>query len=374
MVYLDYTASTPVTADVEEIYIKALRECYANPSALHSAGVACARMLADARELLAKSVGCAAEEIYFTSGGSESNNAAIFGAARALKRRGSHIVSSLAEHDSVKAPIRALEKEGFEITLVAPEKDGTTDIEKIRAAIRPETVLVSLAAVNNETGAVNDIPKLRAAMSGSAALLHSDCVQLIGKARHTQTVRAADLVSLCSHKLFAPKGSGALIIRGHARPEPLILGGGQERGMRSGTENLPAIVAFADAAARLVSAMPDSLPKAAALNARLREGLSRLGGIEFISGEGAVPHILAVSVTGIPSETLVNFLSSKGIFISAGSACKKGRRSEALAASGLSEKTLASAVRISLSFLTTEREIDALVSAVAEAQKSILHK
>ena len=373
MIYLDYTASTPVTADVEEIYIKALRECYANPSALHSAGVACARRLADARELLAKAVGCAAEEVYFTSGGSESNNAAIFGAARALKRRGSHIVSSLAEHDSVKAPIRALEKEGFDITLVAPEPDGSTDIEKIRAAIRPETILVSLAAVNNETGAVNDIPKLRAAMSGSAALLHSDCVQLIGKARHTQAVRAADLVSLCSHKLFAPKGSGALIIRGHARPEPLILGGGQERGMRSGTENLPAIVAFADAAARLVSAMPDSLPKVAALNTRLREGLDSLGA-DIISGEGAVPHILAFALAGIPSETLVNFLSGEGICISAGSACKKGRRSEALAASGLPERVLNSAVRVSLSYLTTEREVDALLKALAAAKEKILHK
>ena len=374
MIYLDYTASTPVTADVEEIYIKALRECYANPSSVHSAGVAAAKRLAEARELLAKSVGCSAEEVYFTSGGSESNNAAIFGAARALKRRGSHIVSSLAEHDSVKAPLRALEKEGFEVTFVAPERDGSTDVAKIRAAVRPETILVSLAAVNNETGAVNDIPALRAALSATPALLHSDCVQLIGKARHTQTVRAADLVSLCSHKLFAPKGSGALIIRGHARPEPLILGGGQERGMRSGTENLPAIIAFADAAAQLVASMPDSLPKVTALNARLREGLSALGGVEFISGESAVPHILSFAVVGIPSETLVNYLSGEGIFISAGSACKKGRKSEALASTGLPEKVLASAVRVSLSFLTTEREVDALIKAIASAKQNILHK
>ena len=374
MIYLDYTASAPVTADVEEIYIKALRECYANPSSVHSAGVAAAKRLAEARELLAKSVGCSAGEICFTSGGSESNNAALFGAARALKRRGSHIVSSLAEHDSVKAPLRALEKEGFEVTFVAPERDGSTDIAKIRAAVRPETVLVSLAAVNNETGAVNDIPALRAALSAFPTLIHSDCVQLIGKARHTQTVRAADLVSLCSHKLFAPKGAGALIIRGHARPEPLILGGGQESGRRSGTENLPAIIAFADAAARLVSGFAQSQPKVAALNSRLREGLSALGGVEFISGENAVPHILAFAVVGIPSETLVNYLSGEGILISPGSACKKGRKSEALASSGLPEEVLASAVRVSLSFLTTEREVDALVKAVASAKRNILHR
>ena len=374
MIYLDYTASTPVTADVEEIYIKALRECYANPSSVHSAGVAAAKRLAEARELLAKSVGCSAGEICFTSGGSESNNAALFGAARALKRRGSHIVSSLAEHDSVKAPLRTLEKEGFEVTFVAPERDGSTDIAKIRAAVRPETVLVSLAAVNNETGAVNDIPALRSALSAFPTLIHSDCVQLIGKARHTQTVRAADLVSLCSHKLFAPKGAGALIIRGHARPEPLILGGGQESGRRSGTENLPAIIAFADAAARLVSGFAQSQPKVAALNSRLREGLSALGGVEFISGENAVPHILAFAVVGIPSETLVNYLSGEGILISPGSACKKGRKSEALASSGLPEEVLASAVRVSLSFLTTEREVDALVKAVASAKRNILHR
>ena len=374
MIYLDYTASTPVTADVEEIYIKALRECYANPSSVHSAGVAAAKRLADARELLAKSVGCSAGEICFTSGGSESNNAALFGAARALKRRGSHIVSSLAEHDSVKAPLRALEREGFEVTFVAPERDGSTDIAKIRDAVRPETVLVSLAAVNNETGAVNDIPALRAALSAFPTLIHSDCVQLIGKARHTQTVRAADLISLCSHKLFAPKGAGALIIRGHARPEPLILGGGQESGRRSGTENLPAIIAFADAAARLVSGFAQSQPKVAALNSRLREGLSALGGVEFISGENAVPHILAFAVVGIPSETLVNYLSGEGILISPGSACKKGRKSEALASSGLPEEVLASAVRVSLSFLTTEREVDALVKAVASAKRNILHR
>ena len=374
MIYLDYTASTPVTADVEEIYIKALRECYANPSSVHSAGVAAAKRLADARELLAKSVGCSAGEICFTSGGSESNNAALFGAARALKRRGSHIVSSLAEHDSVKAPLRALEREGFEVTFVAPERDGSTDIAKIRDAVRPETVLVSLAAVNNETGAVNDIPALRAALSGFPTLIHSDCVQLIGKARHTPTVRAADLISLCSHKLFAPKGAGALIIRGHARLEPLILGGGQENGRRSGTENLPAVIAFADAAARLVSGFPQSLPKVAALNARLRDGLSELGGVEFISGVNAVPHILSFAVVGIPSETLVNYLSGEGIFIAAGSACKKGRKSEALAASGLPEAVLASAVRVSLSFLTTEREVDALVKAIASAKRNILHR
>lgn len=374
MIYLDYTASTPVTADVEEIYIKALRECYANPSSVHSAGVAAAKRLAEARELLAKSVGCSAGEICFTSGGSESNNAALFGAARALKRRGSHIVSSLAEHDSVKAPLRALEREGFEVTFVAPERDGSTDIAKIRDAVRPETVLVSLAAVNNETGAVNDIPALRAALSAFPTLIHSDCVQLIGKARHTQTVRAADLVSLCSHKLFAPKGAGALIIRGHARPEPLILGGGQESGRRSGTENLPAIIAFADAAARLVSGFAQSQPKVAALNSRLREGLSALGGVEFISGENAVPHILSFAVVGIPSETLVNYLSGEGILISPGSACKKGRKSEALASSGLPEEVLASAVRVSLSFLTTEREVDALVKAVASAKRNILHR
>ena len=374
MIYLDYTASTPVTADVEEIYIKALRECYANPSSVHSAGVAAAKRLAEARELLAKSVGCSAGEICFTSGGSESNNAALFGAARALKRRGSHIVSSLAEHDSVKAPLRALEKEGFEVTFVAPERDGSTDIAKIRAAVRPETVLGSLAAVNNETGAVNDIPALRAALSAFPTLIHSDCVQLIGKARHTQTVRAADLVSLCSHKLFAPKGAGALIIRGHARPEPLILGGGQESGRRSGTENLPAIIAFADAAARLVSGFAQSQPKVAALNSRLREGLSALGGVEFISGENAVPHILSFAVVGIPSETLVNYLSGEGILISPGSACKKGRKSEALASSGLPEDVLASAVRVSLSFLTTEREVDALVKAIASAKRNILHR
>ena len=374
MIYLDYTASTPVTADVESVYIKALRECYANPSSVHSQGVACARRLCEARELLGKAIGVMPEEIFFTSGGSESNNTALFGAARALKRRGRHIVSSLAEHDSVKKPLSALEKEGFEITLVAPEADGHTDIAKIRAAVREDTILVSLAAVNNETGAVNDIPALKAALAGTNALLHSDCVQLIGKAKHIPVFRAADMASLCSHKLFAPKGSGALVIRKNIRTEPLILGGGQENGMRSGTENLPAIIAFADAAARLVAELPASLPKVAALNSHLRERLSALGGVTFISSESAVPHILSFAVDGIPSETLINYLSRLGICISAGSACKKGHRSDALSSLGLPEKVIGSAVRVSLCPLTTTAETDALADGIAEAMQSILHR
>lgn len=374
MIYFDYTASTPVSEEIETSYLTALRENFANPSSVHSAGVASSRKLREARELLAKTLGVSADEIFFTSGGTESNNTALFGAAHALKRRGKHIISSLGEHDSVKAPLRALEKEGFEVTFVTPEANGSTSVEKIRAALRPDTILVSLAAVSNETGAVNDIPSLKRVLSGSNALLHSDCVQLIGKAKHVPVMRAADIISLCSHKLFAPKGSGAIIIRSSAKVEPLILGGGQESGFRSGTENLPAIVAFADAAAKLTADFTATLPKVTALRNRLNGELSRFENVSFISDETCVPHIISLSFVGIPSETLVNFLSREGVCISAGSACKKGRRNETISALGVSDKVAASAVRISLSHLTTEEEIDALIGALTKANNHILRR
>ncbi len=374
MIYFDYTASTPVLDDIEKIYIDTLRNCFANPSSLHSAGVAASKKLCEARQLLADSLGVSADEIYFTSGGTESNNTAIFGVANALKRRGKHIISTLAEHDSVKAPIRALEKQGFEITLLTPESNGAVSPESIRQALRPETILVSVAAVNNETGAINDIPAIKALLAGSNALLHCDCVQLIGKAKHNAVIRAADIISLCSHKLFAPKGSGAIILRRSAKAEPLILGGGQENSFRSGTENLPAIVAFAHAAKTLISSFPESYSRVQKLNDKLRNGLSEISGVTFISDTNCVPHILSLAFTSIPSETLVNFLSREGFCISAGSACKKGRKNEVIASLGLPEKAVNSAVRISLSHLTTEEETDALIEGFKNASKRILRK
>ena len=373
--YLDNAATTAVCPEAAEAALRAMTVCYGNPSSTHAKGREAARLLAASRGEVAEALGCAPEELVFTSCGSESDNWALLAGAEAAKRIGKHVVSSAVEHDAVRKSLDLLEQQGWEVTRLRPDASGAIRVEDVRAALRGDTALVSLMLVNNETGGVTDIAgvarMLRA--EGSRALLHSDAVQGFLKVPFSAKTLGADLISVSGHKIHAPKGVGALYIRSGLRLRPFVVGGSQEGGRRAGTEALPQIAAFG-AAARLAGAhMAENTARMAALKARtlacLRAGIPELQWID-----SAAPHILSISLPGWRSEVLMNFLEAKGIYVSKSSACKKGGRSHVLEAMGLSPRVIDGALRIGLSRYTTSEDIDALCLALREAHDTLAHR
>ena len=374
-IYLDNSATTPVCPQAAAAAERAMTVLYGNPSALHSAGAAAGRLVADARRSLAAALSVQPEEVYFSHSGTLANNTAVFGAALARAKRGRRIVTTSVEHPSVLRCMDALEAQGFEVIRLAPDVSGAVPPAAIAGAVDKNTVLVSMMLVNNETGAVNPVeyiaPAVRAA--GAPALIHIDAIQGFGKLPFRPARIGADLVSVSGHKLHAPKGVGALYVRKGVHIQPYVHGGGQENGLFSGTENVPAIAGFGAA----VQALPPAREQLAGmqrLNLRLRELLSAYPQVEFNSPAGALPYILNLSVRGVPSQVFINFLSSRGIYVSAGSACKKGHRSEVLTQMGLPPERIDSAIRVSMSRLTTEEEIEAFAAAVGEGIKTIRTK
>ena len=373
--YLDNAATTAVCPEAAEAALRAMTVCYGNPSSTHAKGREAARLLAASRGEVAEALGCAPEELVFTSCGSESDNWALLAGAEAAKRIGKHVVSSAVEHDAVRKSLDLLEQQGWEVTRLRPDAGGAIRVEDVRAALRGDTALVSLMLVNNETGGVTDIAgvarMLRA--EGSRALLHSDAVQGFLKVPFSAKTLGADLISVSGHKIHAPKGVGALYIRSGLRLRPFVVGGSQEGGRRAGTEALPQIAAFG-AAARLAGAhMAENTARMAALKARtlacLRAGIPELQWID-----SAAPHILSISLPGWRSEVLMNFLEARGIYVSKSSACKKGGRSHVLEAMGLSPRVIDGALRIGLSRYTTSEDIDALCLALREAHDTLAHR
>ena len=373
--YLDNAATTAVCTEAAEAALQAMTVCYGNPSSTHAKGREAARLLAASRGEVAEALGCAPEELVFTSCGSESDNWALLAGAEAAKRIGKHVVSSAVEHDAVRKSLDLLEQRGWEVTRLRPDASGAIRVEDVRAALRGDTALVSLMLVNNETGGVTDIAgvarMLRA--EGSRALLHSDAVQGFLKVPFSAKTLGADLISVSGHKIHAPKGVGALYIRSGLRLRPFVVGGSQEGGRRAGTEALPQIAAFG-AAARLAGAhMAENTARMAALKARtlacLRAGIPELQWID-----SAAPHILSISLPGWRSEVLMNFLEARGIYVSKSSACKKGGRSHVLEAMGLSPRVIDGALRIGLSRYTTSEDIDALCRALREAHDTLAHR
>ena len=373
--YLDNAATTAVCPEAAEAALRAMTVCYGNPSSTHAKGREAARLLAASRGEVAEALGCAPEELVFTSCGSESDNWALLAGAEAAKRIGKHVVSSAVEHDAVRKSLDLLEQRGWEVTRLRPDASGAIRVEDVRAALRGDTALVSLMLVNNETGGVTDIAgvarMLRA--EGSRALLHSDAVQGFLKVPFSAKTLGADLISVSGHKIHAPKGVGALYIRSGLRLQPFVVGGSQEGGRRAGTEALPQIAAFG-AAARLAGAhMAENTARMAALKARtlacLRAGIPELQWID-----SAAPHILSISLPGWRSEVLMNFLEARGIYVSKSSACKKGGRSHVLEAMGLSPRVIDGALRIGLSRYTTSEDIDALCLALREAHDTLAHR
>lgn len=374
-VYLDNAATTRVCTEAADIAYKVMTECYGNPSSTHTKGREAKTYLDAARAQIAKALGCAVTEVYFTSCGSESDVWAITKGAESMSRRGKHIISSAVEHDAVRKTLADLEAHGYEVTYLKPEQDGSISVQAVKNVLRSDTVLVTLMMVNNETGGVTDIAGIAKMLKaeGSKALLHTDAVQGFMKLPFSAKKLGADMISISGHKIHAPKGIGALYIKTGVKIKPLIHGGAQESGLRAGTEAMPQIAAFGKAAEIAFAGMKENCEKIAKLRESAASAICAEMPEAVIIGGGA-PHILSVSLPGWRSEVLMNFLEAKGIFVSRSSACKKGGRSHVLEAMGLSAPIIDGAIRISFSRMNTQSDVDALVSALKEAHDTLAHR
>ena len=370
--YLDNAATTVVCPEAAEAALRVMTQNFGNPSSTHGPGRAAREELKKAREIIAKSISAQAEEIFFTSGGTEADNWAIRCGAHLQRHKGRHIISSTAEHDAVRKSLDELEAQGYEVTRLSPRADGAIHAEDLAAALRPDTVLVSLMLVNNETGAVSDIAAFAKAIKAARcpALLHTDAVQGYFKLPINTKTLGADMVSLSGHKINAPKGVGALYVRRGIKLPPLMLGGGQENAYRSGTEALPAIAAFA-AAAQAAMNDKDAAERMQTLRQRVIERL-RSEKEELVILGGGAPHLLSLSLPGYRSEVLLNWLDAKGVSVSKGSACKRGARSHVLEAMGLPARVIDGAIRVSFCRLTTEQEADYFCDCLLEAWNALI--
>ena len=374
MVYLDNSATTKPCAGAVEAAVQMMTENFGNASSLHGAGVQAMKVLMEARRTVADALGCDSAEIYFTSGGTEANNMAVFGAAQAGRHKGKRIVTTAVEHESVLEPCSVLEKAGFEVIRILPDRFGRITAGQIAEAIDQNTVLVSVMHVNNESGAVFPVETIRSAIkrAGAPALLHIDCVQSFGKLPVRVKKLDADLVTVTAHKIHGPKGIGALYIKKGVHIPPRTFGGEQEGKMRPGTESTPLIAAFAAA----VKALPDHKKvqkQVQALNEAARRGMENLGMV-INSAPEASPYILNAALEGIRSQTLIQFLSSRGVCVSSGSACARGKRSHVLQAMGLADDRIDSSIRISFSRDNTEEDIAALCAALQEAKAQLARR
>ena len=374
-VYLDNAATTRVCPEAADIAYKMMLYNYGNPSSTHTKGREAKAVLDNARKQLAAALDCAPSEVFFTSCGSEGDNWAIINGAESMRRKGMHVISSAVEHDAVRKSMDELKRRGFEVTMLSPEQDGSISPEAVIAALRPDTVLVSLMMVNNETGAVTDIAAVAKALkkAKSIALLHTDAVQGFMKVPFSAKKLGADMITVSGHKIHAPKGIGALYIKTGVKIKPYIIGGAQESGLRAGTEAMPQIAAFGKACEIAKSSMTDATERMAQLRQHAAEHIVAEMPEAVIIGGGA-PHILSVSLPGWRSEVLMNFLEARGIFVSRSSACKKGGRSHVLEAMGLPAEVIDGAVRISLSRYTTKDELDKLCSALKDAHDTLAHR
>lgn len=365
--YLDNAATTAVLPRAREAALSAMDQ-FGNPGSLHAMGQRARKLLEDSRGRVAAALGVKPGCIIFTSGGSESTNTALRGAAHRLRHLGRHIVSTAIEHDATLNTLKALQSQGFEVTLAAPERDGSVTAEAIRAALRPDTVLVSLMAVCNETGAVLPIREAKAAMAQvcPGALLHVDAVQAFCKI--PLPVDCIDLMSLSAHKIGGLKGSGALYVREGLHLTPLIYGGNQENGLRSGTEAMPQIAAFAAAAEERTVRFAENTAHMAALRDRLLAGARALG-CEINTPADCAPHIVNLSPCVGRSEVYIRVLSDRGIYVSGGSACSRGKKSHVLTAMRVSGKNADAALRVSLCPESMEEDADAFLAALDQAKR-----
>lgn len=366
--YFDNSATTKPCNEAVDIATKAITEFWGNPSSLHSMGSDASALLKKSRKKVAKLLGVNEDNFFFTASGTVANNTVIFGAYNKLKKQGNRIVTTAIEHPSVGEPINALERAGVEVIRLMPDKHGKINEDELFESINQDTILVSLMAVNNEVGSVLPVNSARKAVNakGSPALIHADCVQAFGKIPVNPRTVDADFITVSGHKIHALKGVGGLYVKKAGLIKPYILGGGQEKNMHSGTEATPAVFSFGAAAEQAMN-IGKHYEYVKSLKARFIEGISQQDCITINSPDDAIPYIINISISGLPSQPIVNFMSSKGICISAGSACKTGHRSPVLTAMGLAPDVIDSAVRISFSRYNTIDEVDLLIESVKEA-------
>ena len=370
--YLDNSATTRCSDEAVKIMTRVLQEDFGNPSSLHNKGMEGENYVKAARSEIAKTLKVNDKEIYFTSGGTESNNLAIIGAARAYRRSGNKVITTMIEHPSVANPFAYLEDNGFEVTYLPVDNLGRVDLNALREAMTEDTILVSVMHVNNEIGAVQPIEEIAEIVKSvnRECVFHVDAIQSYGKFRIYPKKIGVDMLSVSGHKIHGPKGSGFLFVKDKIKLKPIILGGGQEWGMRSGTENVPAIAGLGVAAREIYADFDNNIDRMYKLRDRFISEVTKIDGVTVngpLDHSGA-PHIISVSVSGVRAEVLLHALEDRNIYVSAGSACSSNKPaiSKTLKAIGLDQKLLDSTVRFSFSIHTTEEEVDYAVSALQE--------
>ena len=338
-------------------------------------GVQAEHYIKDSADIIAKTLKCTPDEIIFTSGGTESNNLAIIGTALAKKKKGKHLVTSSIEHASVLSVMAFLEKEGFEVTYISPDSSGKVSAEAFADAVRDDTILVSCMHINNEIGAVQPIAEITKAVKkkNPNVYVHTDCIQSFGKIEVNLKKLGVDMLSVSGHKLHGPKGSGFLYVKKGTLIRPIIYGGGQQKNMRSGTENVPAIAGLGVAVKLTMTDMAEKMERVMSLRDKLIEGLTALP--EVYSNSETAPHIASISFTGVRAEVMLHALEDKGIYVSSGSACSSNKRRESavLTAIGLDRDRLESTLRFSFNETNTEEEVDYAVKTIAELLPVLRH-
>ncbi|MFV0314732.1 MAG: cysteine desulfurase family protein [Anaerotignum sp.] len=372
MIYLDNAATTKALPAVAEKMTYMLMEQFGNPASISVMGLAVEKEIRHAAQILAKSIRAKEDEIFFTSGGTEGDNWAIFGSAAANRRLGNHFITTQIEHPAVKNPMKALEEDGAEVTWLSVDEKGHISLEELSEAIRPDTVLVSVILVNNETGVVQDGAEIgkRIKEKNAKTLFHVDAVQAFGKYPIDVEKMKIDLLTMSGHKIHAPKGVGMLYMRKGTKVKPMILGGGQQKGQRAGTENAPSVAALGVAVEEAMAHLKESIEHIAGLKKRLAEGILALPDTQ-VNGDysdTASPYVLNVTFKGLRSEVLLHALESKGIFVSAGSACdsKKKVGSSVLTAMGMPFSEIEGAIRFSFCRYNTMDEIEITLVALQE--------
>lgn len=368
MIYLDNSATTRPCSQAVEAMMQAMTQSWGNPSALYNFGIDTARQLKTARHTVAAAMGAEPDRVFFTSGGTEADNWAVFSTAKRYGKRGRHIITTAIEHHAILNCMKELEGRGFEVTYLQPDDQGRITVQDLKAALRPDTILVSIMMVNNEVGSVMPISQMAKLTHKLCpdALFHTDAVQGFLKIPFAAKTLGADLISVSSHKVHGPKGAGALYVSPRLKSFPaLLLGGGQEGGMRSGTEGTPAIFSFAAACAAGASTLSEDIARERALLEKFIQKADSLPGV-VLNGSHEAPHILSVGIPGVPTQNSINILQDHGICVSAGSACAKGHRSHVLEAMGVAPEVIDGTFRISLCRDTTGEELDALLAVIRD--------
>ena len=373
--YFDNAATTKVFPEVKDLVVKLMEEDYGNPSSLHQKGLDAGHYIKETKEILAKEWKVDSKEIVLTSGGTESNNLALIGAALANKRSGNRIITTKVEHASVSSTMAFLESLGFEIIYLNVDHHGIVDLEQLEQEVNEDTILVSVMYVNNEIGTVEPIQEIAEIIKekNPKTLFHVDAIQAFGKYHIYPKRMGIDLMSVSGHKIHGPKGSGFLYVRDGVKISPIILGGGQQRGMRSGTENVPAIAGLGEAVRLIYQQHSEKVERLYALKQRLIDGLTAMEGVSINGINGlslteTAPHIVSASFDGIKSEVMLHALAQEGVYVSSGSACSSNHPdlSGTLKAIGVEDRLLDSTLRFSFSVLSTEEEVDHALEAVAK--------